>query len=260
MKIGVTTGSHISPELEEKARAVSSMLSLPFIEREGTLNELSSKYHLDAFLTADKKGLAFHYQHSCYRFHLGASVLRIFQMERGNADRLCQLLPRKGLLRVLDCTFGQGGDSTVLSWFLRKRGQVTSLEKDGLLYMIGREGIHSYTYDKDPEITKALRAIHLIHADFHEFLQNAAPQSYDVVYFDPMFKQPVKPKENQMDAFRAAACHDSLDLETLQAACRAAKQMVIVKERPFSSLFRLPIFNFIDSRRGQTTAYGVIKV
>jgi 16S rRNA (guanine1516-N2)-methyltransferase len=260
MKIGVTTGSSITPDLEEKAKQAAKELSLPFLPREETLKDLSAKYEMDGFLAIDKKGWAFHFHNSCYRFHLGASVLRIIQLKKGNSDRLCRWLPKKDIVRILDCTFGAGGDSTVLAWFLGNRGEVTSLEKDSLLYMIGREGIRSYSYDKDPDITKALRSIHLIHADYHDFLRKALDDSYDVVYFDPMFNHPVKPKVNQIDAFRAAACHDSLDLDILREARRVAREAVIVKERPFSPLFRESIFDIIDSRKGQSTAYGVIRV
>ena len=101
-------------------------------------------------------------------------------MERGNSDRLCSLLPPERPLSVLDATFGQGGDSTVMSWFLGEEGKVTSLEKSTVLYEIGRVGLSSFDggYER---MTRALRRIHLLHEDFSPFLQRADPKSFDVI-------------------------------------------------------------------------------
>lgn len=39
-----------------------------------------------------------------------------------------------------------------------------------------------------------------------------------------------------------------------------ARKRVIVKERPFSKIFKLGIFTEIYSKKGQSTAYGVIDI
>ena len=160
---------------------------------------------------------------------------------------------------VLDCTFGQGRDSVILSWYLRKRGEVISLERSHPLYEVGKEGLAALS-GQDGEMTEALRRIQLLHADFRGFLETAAPNSFDVIYFDPMFRYPVKRKENSMEGFRSAAVYDPLTEDVLQFAMRAARKKVIVKERPFSALFRTGLFTEIHGKRGQTTAYGVIKL
>ena len=69
-----------------------------------------------------------------------------------------------------------------------------------------------------------------------------------------------KRKENSMEGFRGAAVYDPLTEDVLQFAMRAARKKVIVKERPFSALFRKGLFTEIHGKRGQTTAYGVIKL
>ena len=181
-------------------------------------------------------------------------------MKQGHEDRLCRLLPEKEGLSVLDATFGQGGDSLTMSWFLGNRGHVTALEKSRALYEIGQAAIASFRDPKDKELTEALRRITLIHGDFLSFLREAGPKSFDVIYFDPMFKAPVKRRENNMEGFRRAASYDSLTEEALELARKAAGMRIIVKERPFSSLFSTGLFRFVDRRRGQSTAYGVIDV
>ena len=145
-----------------------------------------------------------------------------------------------------------------MSWFLTGRGRVTALEKSPILYEVGRAGIAGYE-DKDESLTDAVRRIHLIHADYREYLAGCMDDAYDVIYFDPMFRHPVKRRENDMEGFRAAAAYDSLTVEILREALRVCRRKVIVKERPFAGIFRDPIFTDVRMKRGQSTAYGVIE-
>lgn len=259
MKTGVTTIRKWNRFVVEEARARAAALGLPYLDRGETLEEMAEAEGLSGFLIYGKKLPYYWNRGEEYRFHVGTSVLRIGQMEKGNGDRLCSLLPQEGDCHVLDCTFGQAGDSTTMSWFLTGRGQVTALEKSPVLYEIGRAGIASYE-DKNPAITGAVRRIQLFREDFTEFLFRAEKKSYDVVYLDPMFRHPVKREVNDMEAFRMAAAYDTLSMELIQQAMEVARKKVIIKERPFSLLFQSGPWTQIFSKRGQSTAYGVIEV
>ena len=103
----------------------------------------------------------------------------------------------------------------------------------------------------------ALQRILLQKISFQAFLDQAESHSFDVVYFDTMFRTPVGGSDN-MEAFRQAACSDSLTEDILKAAVRTARCRVIVKERPFSRIFKNSLFRAVYRRRGQSTAYGVI--
>jgi 16S rRNA (guanine1516-N2)-methyltransferase len=81
-----------------------------------------------------------------------------------------------------------------------------------------------------------------------------------VIYFDTMFRAPVKRDVNRMEGFRRAASYDLLDEEILTLALHIARKRIIVKERPFSLLFQNSLFSSIYSHQGQSTAYGVIDV
>lgn len=129
MNTGVTTIRNYSRPVRDEARERASALALPYVPREGTLEDMAAMNHMEGFLIYGKKQPSFWTGGEEYRFHLGTAVLRTAQMERGNSDRLCRLLPPERPLSVLDATFGQGGDSTVMSWFLGEEGKVTSLEK-----------------------------------------------------------------------------------------------------------------------------------
>ena len=257
MNIAVTTIRNYSRSIREEAEERGRALSLPFVPREGTLEDMRARCHKEGFLIYGKKQPSFWIGGEEYRFHLGTAVLRCEQMRRGHEDRLCRLLP-EGTVSVLDATFGQGGDSTVLSWFLGDRGQVTALEKSIPLYEIGRAGLASFTDKKEESLTKALRRIRLLHEDFRHFLENAEPKSFAVIYFDTMFRSPVKREVNRMEGFRKAASYDRLDEGILTLALHIAGKRIIVKERPFSPLFQNHLFSSVHSHKGQSTAYGVI--
>ena len=142
-----------------------------------------------------------------------------------------------------------------MSWFLTGRGRVTALEKSPILYEVGRAGIAGYA-DKDESLTDAVRRIHLIHADYREYLAGCRDDAYDVIYFDPMFRHPVKRRENDMEGFRAAAVYDSLTAGILREALRVCRRKVIVKERPFAGIFRDPIFTNVFMKEGSRPHMG----
>lgn len=259
MNTGITTIRKCRPAIKAEALERAETLHLPYFQRENMLSDMAQKYGMEGFLVYGKKLPYYWSGGEEYRFHLGTSVLRIEQMKRGNQDRLCSLLP-EGHVSVLDATFGQGGDSMTMSWFLGERGNVTSLEKSTPLYEIGRSAISGFTDSREEELVSALHRITLLHEDFKDFLRHVEPKSFDVIYFDTMFRAPVKRKENHMEGFRNAACYDWLDGEIIRMALHIAGKRIIVKERPFSILFSSGIFSSIHARKGQTTAYGVIDV
>ena len=257
MITAVTTIRNSTAPIIEEAKARAQALGFPYFQREDTLEEMAARYHVDGFLIYGKQLPYYWNGGEEYRFHMGTAVLRTSQMEKGNQDRLCRLLPTNDFCSVLDCTFGQAGDSSTMSWYLLGRGQVTALEKSPILYEIGRAGIQGYV-DKEEKLTQAVRHISLWHQDYQIFLQQAAPKSFDVIYFDPMFHHPVKREVNDMEGFRRAASYDGLAEEVLRLAMKVARKKIIVKERPFSPLFRNGLFTEVHGKKGQTTAYGVI--
>ena len=249
MMTAVTTIRNSTAPIIEEAKARAQALGFPYFQREDTLEEMAARYQVDGFLIYGKQLPYYWNGGEEYRFHMGTAVLRTSQMEKGNQDRLCRLLPTDDFCSVLDCTFGQAGDSSTMSWYLLGRGQVTALEKSPILYEIGRAGIAGYV-DKDEKLTKAVRRISLWHQDYKTFLQQAAPKSFDVIYFDPMFHHPVKREVNDMEGFRRAASYDGLAEEVLRLAMKVARKKIIVKERPFSPLFRNGLFTAVHGKKG----------
>jgi hypothetical protein len=255
MSVIMTETAGADADTRAQARERAEVLGIPYFERQGSLEYMTKLTGTDCFLIYEKNGPVYRAGSSFYRYHIGSAALRLLQLKKTGYDRLCSLLPETRPLSVLDATFGMGGDSAVISWFLGSHGRVTALECEPVLWEIGQYGLRHWK--GEPDVETALRRILLKKESFQKFLRSAEPRSFDVVYFDTMFKIPVDRSDN-MKAFRQAACTDSLSEEVLSDAVRAARRRVIVKERPFSSLFKNPLFQTVHRRRGQSTAYGVI--
>lgn len=256
--IGITTCLRPEEKVVALAKTRAMELGVPCLIRDGSLWQMAEKHSLEGFLVYGAKSY-FWIAGETYAFHLGTAALRILQMKRGAADRLCRHVSIRPGMRILDCTFGQGGDSVVLSWYAGQAGQVVSLEKSKALYEMGRMGLAGFS-DAPLDVVAALRRITLINEDFHAFLRKQPEGSFDYIYFDTMFAYPVKREQNRREGFRRAACYDSLDEDALHEACRVSSCKVIVKERPFSRIFKSPLFTEIQVHPGQSTAYGVIQV
>ena len=253
----LATTIHRAPSaVSDYAKARAAALGIPYRERTGNVSQMKET-DADTLLVYGKHGVTLLDGDNTYAYHTGTAAVRLLSLQRGERDRLCSLLPA-GTKTVLDATFGEGKDSLVLSYFLGERGRVTALEKSTALYEIGRDAIGRYQ-DPNPDTTAALRRISLVHADMREFLETAAESSFDVVYLDTMFRVPVNRETVNVEAFRAAAAKDTVDEPLLSAALRVAAKAVIVKERPFSKIFRAFSFTEIEHKKGQPTAYGIIR-
>lgn len=253
----IITTTHSAPEpVISYAKSRAAVLGLPFLSRFGNMDDMKSA-GAEAFLIYGKRGVSFRVQDNEYFYHTGTAAVRILELSRGGRDRLCALLP-EGTKSVLDCTYGEGKDSLVFSYFLGNTGRVTALEKSTALYEIGRDAIENYQ-DKNSAVTEAIRRIRLLHEDMKDFLEKAETGAFDVVYIDTMFRAPVNREIVNIEAFRAAASPDMVTGEIYKEAFRVASRAVIVKERPFSQVFKQFSFSFIDSKHGQTTAYGVAR-
>jgi hypothetical protein len=157
---------------------------------------------------------------------------------------------------VLDCTLGLGTDAIVASYVSGPLGRVTGLESSNLIaYIVGR-GLKTYRFE-DEDITMAMHRVEVVHSNHKDYLASLSPCSYDVVYFDPMFRLPRR-HSPAMDAIRAIANPNPIDCETVALALRTCRKRVVMKERRWSKEFDLLGFRDIRGGRYAPVVYGVI--
>ncbi|WP_242395499.1 class I SAM-dependent methyltransferase [Anaeromyxobacter oryzisoli] len=150
--------------------------------------------------------------------------------------------------RVLDCTAGLGADALVAAAAAGPDGAVVGLESSRALAAWTGEGMRRLALEP-------ARRVEIRHADHAAFLAAAAPGSFDVVVFDPMFRY-ARAEPGGFDVVRRLADPRPLAPETLEAARRVARRWVLVKDgAPGWDLTRLGLVP-LPSARGAHRYYA----
>jgi len=193
-----------------------------------------------------------------YFFHLSMAELRIKNLRNGKHDHMITAMGLNPGMNVLDCTLGLASDAIVASYVTGSTGAVVGLESSAILATITSVGLQQFVCD-EPTLTNALRRIKVIQIDSHCYLASLPERSFDIVYFDPMFRAPLKRSSN-LNAIRDLADPRPLCTETIKEACRVAKTRVVLKEANGSKEFeRLGIKRFYGGKYSRV-AYGVIEI
>ena len=116
-------------------------------------------------------------------------------------------------------------------------------------------GLKNYVAE-DADLTAALHRIQPAQALAENYLAQCASDSFDVVYFDPMFRHPVNGAKG-MEALRPLSYEKALSAATLQLALKAAPR-VVIKERSEYILREYGCEKFIGGKYSRIK-YGIIK-
>ena len=158
-----------------------------------------------------------------------AAVLRVVNMLRDRQDafvNLAQLMPGD---HVLDCTCGMGADA-IAAAAVGESGAVRALEASPLLALLAQRGMQRYRHPNHIAVTEAMRRVSVFSGHYQDVLPTCKDNSFDVVYFDPMFDQTVS-KSNGLDLVRTFAqsgLHDQADISEAQ---RVARRCVLMKDQ-----------------------------
>lgn len=212
------------------AKAMAAELGVTYLDRphNQVLEEFMVAQGLEAVIVLEKDGPRIHSQYGTFAYHPGMAEIRVQQLLRGAPDHLVKALDLRCGARVLDCTLGLASDAAVAACVVGETGRVVGLEASLLLHFAVKHGLAHYEC-KTPLLTAALRRVEAVHAVAAEYLASCAPDSYDVVYFDPMFRYPVQGSK-AMEALRPLALEDPLAKSTVELALKVAPR-VVIKER-----------------------------
>ncbi len=153
-----------------------------------------------------------------------------------------QLVPG---MSFLDCTLGLASDSIIAQLAVGKAGKVVGLEAHRALACLVRHGLATWR-EGSREMLEAMRAIEVIAVSHHDFLTAQPDDSFDVVYFDPMFEQTIDASTG-LQGLKAFATDTELLEETIAEANRVASKRVILKDHWQSTRFKR--FGFTAIRR-----------
>ena len=244
--------------LTETAERIASELDIPFAERENKgIQYLIHKYDLDCMLVEEDHSL-----HAVWEdgeqltHHYGMAAPRIRQISKKQDVTFPEIAAIEEGNRVLDCTMGMASDALVLSFLTGKTGSVTALESSPIIYAVTRYGLEEMAQTVHPlPLRESAGRIQPIFTNYETYLTNCDDNMFDIVYFDPMFEEPIYASSG-IAPLRRDANYAPLTETHLQEALRVAKKRVVVKHRE-GTLKRLSF----DARMGgkySAVAYGIL--
>ena len=251
----VTTTAKPDHEREERAREAAAELDCEYVlRRKFSLSQLQEMQKTENILVVQNEGFVLHTAGGEFFFHPSMAELRLLQVARGHGDHMAEALALQPGMRVLDCTLGLGTDAIVASSIVGASGFVCGLEVAKLTAFIAKHGLRDFLAAKND-----VASIEVLQADYETYLETLPDGCFDVVFFDPMFRRPVK-ESSQLKPMRSLADHRPLSQAALAQACRVAKNRVVVKEVRGSKEFaRLGIEKLCGGRYSRVQ-FGVINL
>ena len=261
----LTTAQKSNEAIQEEAKALASSMHMAYIKR-GKLSipALFNAHPCDFIAVLSGNGLTIHFpDNQQHRFHLSMAQLRILRLQRGEGDHLINAVQTilstneitdKEEFSFLDCTIGLGSDSIVMSYAF-PQAKIKGLEGSLSIWLATSYGLAHYSHNVK-SVTDALRRIEVSYDTFENYVPNLPDESIDIIYFDPMFEVPVEDSP-QFKPLRGHTVESRIDDKIMEEAMRVASYGVIIKERPFSSVFqKYPPHQWVGGKYSRI-GYGV---
>jgi 16S rRNA (guanine1516-N2)-methyltransferase len=259
MKIAITTTRDPDESLINKAYGIAKELDIPYVKRGNySINKISLMNKIDYFLFVEKDKIVLKGEDNTFFWHPSTSGLKLNAIKEGFNQPMIEAMNLKEGDSVLDCTLGMATDAIVFASIVGKKGSVVGTEVNKYIACITKNGLKDYK-DVDEQTKIFMERIEVINSSYEEYILSQPDNSFDVVYFDPMFIKPNK-KSAAINSLRPFAQQGELKKENLIQALRVCKNRVVIKERSGSGEFeRLGIEKCYGNNKFGTVAYGVIE-
>ena len=236
----ITTSQKASPTIKKETIELANLLGLSYVERHK--KPISELFLVDnPIAVVSNKKLTIHFNEDQeHSFHLSMAQLRILRLERNEDDHLVKAIEvltqeSSKSISIVDCTLGIGSDSIVMAYAF-PNACITALEASYPIWLSTWFGLRHYEHT-NASVTDALRRIEAIHCDFESYLSDLPDKSMDILYFDPMFEVPIE-ESPQFKPLRGHTFEGAIKRNVIEEAKRVSRLGFIIKERPFSSVFK----------------------
>jgi ubiquinone/menaquinone biosynthesis C-methylase UbiE len=256
MNVAVTTTREADENLEYKAKGISEELNISYIKRGNlSIEKTILKEGFDYLLVVERDKIVIKGEDSTLFWHPNMSELKIKSIRKGNKEAIIEATKLEEGNSILDCTLGLAGDALVFSAVVGEKGYVVGTEVNKYIAYLSKCGLKDYNKVNGNSIDN----IKVINESYEDYILKQRDNSFDVVYFDPMFKEPNK-KSSSINAFRDFAKHKELTKDILKEALRVCKKRVVIKERQgFNDFEKLGIEKYYGSKKTGSIIYGVIE-
>ncbi len=245
--------TNINPLLDE----FLTETGLPFVSRRRkSISQIEKNYNARGVIVWQASGPILYIQGQKFYYHPSMAKNRISVFRKQSIkDPLIKALKFTAGDKILDCTLGLGADAVVIAYF-NSNGHIIGLEDSPIIASIVKWGMKLY-HSKLTWLDEAIHRIEVIQAEHLNYLQSLPDNSFDIIYFDPMFRTPLL-KSKPLSPLRLLANPKPLSVATVKEACRVARKRVVIKELAGSKEFvRLGITRFSGSPNNKIS-YGII--
>lgn len=252
-KVALTTSQN-REHLIETAKMISSDTNIKYIPRNNlsleSIKEQNNLSHL--IVVREDKTIV----DEGYFFHPGMAVPRIKMLKKGEIDPMIQAMDLTEGDSVLDCTLGMANDAIVASFVVGPKGCVTGLESSPVIYLITKWGLAN-CQKGSKDCQKAMRNIKVLNEDYEDYLSQIPANSFDIVYFDPMFEVPLL-RSSGIQGIRTFANYQKLTKDVLFTALKVAKKRVVIKDWKYGRLLKDLSIETIVGGKYSKVKYGIL--
>jgi 16S rRNA G966 N2-methylase RsmD len=254
----ITTAGRTNEAMKEKAKKIAEQLGAEYISRnKRSVGMIQKQVPEDCIVVGKERLELFPIGESQpFFFHPSSAMFRVKRLLKGEGDPFLQAAGLKEGSSILDCTLGLASDSITASYAAGSKGKVTGLEGNKYLSFLVANGLRQWDSGLE-SMNQAMRRIKVESSMALPYLKKLPPDSYDVVYFDPMFEEKILESEG-IKALRNFAVYEDLSEEVIFHAKRAARQRVVLKDHFRSSRFDRYGFKVIE-RKSSKFHFGVIE-
>ena len=254
----ITTAGRTNVNMVNQAIKIANDLNSKFVDRKKRSVYSLQKLANDDCLVVGKERLElFPFgEKEPFFFHPNSAMFRIKRLMKGEHDPFTEATQLHEGSSLLDCTLGLASDSIVASFVAGETGIVTGIEGNRYLSYIVHNGLQTWEASHF-EISRAMTRIQVINEMSLEFLKGLSDNSYDCVYFDPMFEEHILESDG-IQALSTFAVYEEMTSELVDEALRVAKERIVLKDH-FRSL-RFDKFKFhVHKRKTAKFHFGVIE-
>lgn len=205
-----------------------------------------------------------------FSFHPSMALIRLIQLGRGESDRFLDATGLQQGETLLDATLGLGTDALVAAWRVGEEGRVIAIEHSAVLAALIRDGLASLAHGPLPRVgnpekakawlalSEAAKRIEVHWGDHQDYLAHSPSASFDVIYFDPMFRH-TREQSASIRPLHHFSNVQPLQKNVISEAYRVARKRVILKERKESQEFSRLGFSVSEGGKYSHVDYGIIQ-
>ena len=254
----VTTAGRTNKAMTQLAQNIARQLNVPFVDRhKKSIKQMHAEKNSDCIVIG-KERFEWHSIQSDEPifFHPNSAAFRAKRILRGETEPFLQATKLTTSMSFLDCTLGLASDSIIASLVTGDSGTVVGIEYNYFLSFLVKTGLQQWDTGLE-EVNYAMNRIIVENDNHANYLEKLTSDSFDVVYFDPMFETEIA-ESSGISPLKKIATYSNLNESLVEEALRVARKRVVLKDHWKSDKFEKYGFT-VQKRKTAKFHYGVLE-